>query len=205
MKHCSRLRSVDNYGWFRLRALGLLGDAAILSFIQDIGLRFLGLPRGGQRHPQRRFARRFERFHANLDEDFQLCAVAGTVGADGLLPHFGKEKRTVSGPFGARGATARGRQQVFILSVKRCVRYIEKNFSRNPLPERPDRDRFRFLVLQDGGGCSMLRETLGKRTPLVVGLLCSRLHNNRYVASVKMRYWTSNLPFLKRFPPLSPT
>src|ERR1043165_6526855 len=42
-----RLRSVNDHGALALRALRFLGYAPILSFIQDIRLRFLGLPRGG--------------------------------------------------------------------------------------------------------------------------------------------------------------
>ncbi len=61
-------------------------------------------------HAQRFFPRCFQRLHSNLDKRIYFHAVAGPVGADGFLPHFGKEERIVARTFGTRRATSCRRQ-----------------------------------------------------------------------------------------------
>ena len=48
--HGSGLCSINDDSGSRVRALGFLGDAAILSFVEDIRLRFLRLPRRSLRN-----------------------------------------------------------------------------------------------------------------------------------------------------------
>jgi hypothetical protein len=61
------------------------------------------------------------------------------------------------------------------------------DFPLNPCSKLPHRGRFGLLVFQDGGGVPVLREAFLQSAALVIGLLCSRLHNNHYVALGKMR------------------
>src|SRR5260221_10836036 len=119
---------------------------------------------------ERRFARGFERFRANLHKRLDLRVEAGTVGTDGLLPHFGKEEWIVPGALRTGGTTSCRWQQGFVLRVKRRVRDIEQNFSLYPFSKRPDGDGFGLLVLEDCRGCSMLRKAFRKGAALVVWL-----------------------------------
>src|ERR1700739_4655511 len=63
MEQRSRLRSLHHHSELGLRALRFLRNTPILSFVQDIGLRFLHLPRGNQRHPERFLTGLFDRLH----------------------------------------------------------------------------------------------------------------------------------------------
>jgi len=51
------------------------------------------------------------------------------------------------------------------------------DFTLNPLAEFAHGDRFGFLVFQKSRRGSVLRKAFGKCAALIVGLLCSRLHN----------------------------
>jgi hypothetical protein len=139
----------------------------------------LGLPRGSLGDPQGFLACRFEGLHANLHEGFHFRPIARTVRADGLLPHFGKEKRVVSGAFGAACATSRRWQQGFVLRVKRRVRDVQMDFALNPLAEFPHGDRFGLLVFQKSRRGPVLRETFGEGAALIVRLQSGHLKRMR--------------------------
>ena len=79
------------------------------------------------------------------------------------------------------------------------------DFPLNPCAELPYCGRLGPLVFQDGGGVPVLREAFLQSAALVIRLLCSRLHNSRYVALVKMRLWTSKDAVFNMFPPLATT
>src|SRR5260221_11986936 len=119
---------------------------------------------------ERRFTCGFQRFRANLHKRLDLRVEAGTVGTDGLLPHFGKEEWIVPGALRTGGTTPCRWQQGFVLRVKRCVRDIEQNFSLDPLSKRPHGDGFGLFVVEDCRGCSMLRKAFCKGAALVVWL-----------------------------------
>src|SRR5271155_4176784 len=68
MEYRSSFRSVHDHGWPRVWAFALLGNVAVLSFIQNIRLRFLRLPRRCVGNTERFFAGLFEWFHPNLHE-----------------------------------------------------------------------------------------------------------------------------------------
>jgi hypothetical protein len=85
--------------------------------------------------PQGFLAQFFKRLHANLYKGFDLRLIAGAVGANRFLPHFGKEQRIVAGALGASRATPSCWQQHFVLYVKGSVRDVEVNLSLNPFAE----------------------------------------------------------------------
>jgi hypothetical protein len=79
------------------------------------------------------------------------------------------------------------------------------DFALNPCAKLPDRGRLGLLVFKDGGGVPALREAFLLSAALVVRLLCSRLHNRRYVVLVKMRLRIWNLLCLAHSPSLRAT
>jgi hypothetical protein len=61
------------------------------------------------------------------------------------------------------------------------------DFPLNPFSEFPHSRGLGLLVLEDGSGIPMMRKASLQGAALVARLLCSRLHNSRYVALGKMR------------------
>jgi len=152
LHHGSRLCSVDDDGGLSVRAFRFLGDAAILSFVEDIGLRIFRLPGRSLRNGKGFLARLFEGLHANLDQGCDLGAIAGAVGADRFVPDFGKQQRVVTRALWTHGATPCRWQQVHVVGSKGRVADVEKDFPLNPLAQKADGYGFGLLVFEDGRG-----------------------------------------------------
>src|SRR6266851_10297672 len=95
------------------------------------------LPRRGLRDAQGLFLFLLKWLHSNLYEGFHFRPVAFPVGANGLLSHFGKEKRVVASPLRAAGARSRRWEKRFVLGIERRVCKVQMDFPFNPFPEFP--------------------------------------------------------------------
>lgn len=62
------------------------------------------------------------------------------------------------------------------------------NFLLDPCTELTDSDSFCFPVFEDGRRRLVIWKAFLQSAALVVGLLCGRLHNNRYVAESIMSH-----------------
>jgi hypothetical protein len=170
VEELSSVWSVNHDRGLRLRAFRLLHRFPVLPVVENVRSLFPRLPRGCVCYAQRFLARRFEWFHTNLHEGFDFCAVADAVGANGLLPDFGKEKWIVSGAFRAFRAASGSRKQSLILRVKGCVGQVEVNFLLDPLAKLADGDCLRFSVFDNGRRTLVIGETLLQGAALVTGL-----------------------------------
>ena len=145
-------------------------DGAIVSFIEDMRVALFYLARGGVGDAQRFLTRSFQWFHPNLNQGLHFHPVAGAVGTDRFLPHFGKKERVVSRTLRALRATPCGRKQGFVLRVERRVGQIEMDVLLDPYAQLADRDIFRFPVLENGRCRFVVRKTLPPGPALVVRL-----------------------------------
>ena len=141
MKELASVRAVDHHGGLGLWALCFFLCSAVLSFMEDIRLRVLGLPRGGVRHAQWFFAGFFQRLHAKLHEGFDLGAIALAVRANGLLlcDRLRKEKRIGACALRAACAASCRWQQGFVLRIKGSIGEVQMDFALNPTREVPAR------------------------------------------------------------------
>ena len=79
------------------------------------------------------------------------------------------------------------------------------NFLLDPCTKLTDGDSFGFPVFEDGLRGLVIRKAFLQGAALVTRLLCSRLHNSRYVAHVKMRPRILKPPVFKAPSSLSTT
>ena len=102
--------AIDVNSGFGVRTFFLAFRSVELTFVQNVRMRLVGLPCRCAGNAQWFLAGFLQRLYADLHQRFDFRTITHAVGANGFLPHFGKEQRIVAGQLGTSGTTSCGGQ-----------------------------------------------------------------------------------------------